>query len=48
MNGQEIIDSIAKKLNEEGIPPYDSAILNRLSHMSMQDLLKMIKLNNVE
>ena len=43
MDGYGIIQKIADLLEAEGVRCYDAAILNRLSTMSQDELLQLIK-----
>ena len=43
MDGEKLINAIAKILNEKNIRCYDSAIISELSKLSKNEILKLIE-----
>ena len=43
MDGEILINAIAKRLTEKNVSCYDSAIINELSKLSKNEILELIK-----
>ena len=48
ITGEDLINIVAKRLNEEGIPPTDGKIVLRLRELTWQELFKIIHLGDLE
>jgi hypothetical protein len=47
ISGKQIIDAIARRLDEENIRCYDAAIVERLRNLSSGEIMQLIHLGDV-
>lgn len=46
ITGEQIIDAVAKRLNEEGIPPSDNEIVRRMRGLNSYQILQLATFGN--
>lgn len=48
VTGEQIIDVIAERLNEEGIPPSDNEIVRRINELTPQQAMQLVTFGDIQ